>query len=79
MEGVSLGRPATYGKGKELIAPLRSPSPHHHLTVLLDTYRQVALLKSLLLRLSRVSRGRGGGWYNYKRGKRRHMILLSPD
>jgi len=52
VEGVSLGRPATCGKGKELIASLRSPSLHHHLTVLLDTYRQVALLKSLLLRLS---------------------------
>lgn len=77
--GVSLGRPATCGKGKELIAP-SSPAFYHHLTVLLDTYRQVALLKSLLLlSLTRVSWGRGGGWYNYKRGKRRHMILLSPD
>lgn len=76
---VSLGRPATCGKGKELITP-SSPSSHHHLTVLLDTYRQVALLKSLLLlSLTHVSWGRGGGWYNYKRGKRRHMILLSPD
>lgn len=80
MEGVSLGRPATCGKGKELVGSPCSPSSHHHLTVLLDTYRQVALLESLLLlSLTCVSWGRGGGWYNYKRGKRRHMILLSPD
>lgn len=80
VEGVSLGRPATCGKGRELIVSPSSPSSHHHLAVLLDTYRQVGLLKSLLLlSLTCVSWGRGGGCYNYKRGKRRHMILLSPD
>lgn len=62
MEGVSLGRRATCGKGKELTVSPSSPSSHHHLTVLLDTYRQGPLLKSLLLlSLTYVSWGREAG------------------
>lgn len=46
-------------RGRSWKLSLHSPSPHHHLSVLPDACRQVALLSSLLLPLSHVKVGEG--------------------